>query len=344
MPQQPEPGEVGAGRGLVLGEDLRAAPVRQHHRVQRRLDPPPLGAQLVARGKQGARADGLGQQQHIARLHAALAHQAAHRFVDQAVHRKTQCQFAAFAGVPAHQRAFGFVQHLHRAGHHLQQQVFDLGFKARWHGGHGCGGLGFTPHGEDVAQRVVRRHPAEDIRVIDEGTEEVHGVHHGLARGHPHHGGVVRRVQADQHFVAVHGYQRPQRARQHGGADLRAATATAHGDGGNGLLRFFARKRHLRSCGRAGRAVRVHRRKLAELAHEAAVDPVLPAPDPFALEADEPTRGHRMLVAGADQGQPAALRPVGLEGLAQHTAAQVVGQRTAHAHGEDARLFRAAGR
>jgi hypothetical protein len=47
-----------------------------------------------------------------------------------------------------------------------------------------------------------------------------------------------------------------------------------------------------------------------------------------------------VLVAGADQGQPAPLRSVGFQGLAEQRAAQVAGQGRPHAHGEHAGLFK----
>ena len=55
-----------------------------------------------------------------------------------------------------------------------------------------------------------------------------------------------------------------------------------------------------------------------------------------------PTGGHRVPVAGADERQPVALRPVVLQGLGAHRAAQVVGQRQAHAHREHAGFFQRA--
>jgi hypothetical protein len=85
----------------------------------------------------------------------------------------------------------------------IWQRVLDLGFEPRRHGGDGGGRLRLGAHGEDVAQRVVGGDAAEQPGVVDEGAEEIHGVHHRLARRHAHHGGVVRRVQADQHVVAL---------------------------------------------------------------------------------------------------------------------------------------------
>ena len=210
--QQAKTGQVGAGGGPVGAQNLSARLVGQHHRLQRRIDPAAFGGVAGMCGKQGAGANRLGQQQHIARLHAALAHHAVHFFVDQAVDGKTQGQLGTFARVSAHQGATCGVQHLDRAAHHLGQQVFDLALQARRHGDHRSGGLGLTAHGKHIAQRVVGGHFAKHIRVVDEGPEKVHRLHHGHARWHAHHGCVVRRVQADQHIWPLHWLQAAQSA------------------------------------------------------------------------------------------------------------------------------------
>ena len=76
-----------------------------------------------------------------------------------------------------------------------------------------------------------------------------------------------------------------------------------------------------------------------ELAHEAAVDPVLPAPHPGALERQRAARGHRISIAGADEREPLALRAVGLERSSLDRAAQVLCQRRTLTHGEYPRLL-----
>ena len=256
------------------------------------------------RGKQGAGANRFGQQQHITGLHAALAHHAVHLLVDQPVDGKAQGQLGTFARVPAYQGAACGVQHLDRATHHLGQQVFDLALQTRRHGDHGGGGLGFAPHGKDVAQRVVGGHFAKHIRVVDEGPEKIHRLHHGHARRHTHHSRVVWRMQADQHVRTLYRLQLPQGAGQNAGADFGTTPPAAHRNGRDGLQRLFGSQvqlggvplalglnvfeqlphglhgfAHLCPC-LGGAACSGHGRELGEAAHELAVDAVLPAPDP----------------------------------------------------------------
>ena len=158
-------------------------------------------------GKQRASADGLGQYQHIAGLHAAFAHHAHQIFVNQAIDGKAQRQLTAFTRVATHQCAAGVIEHLHRAGHHLEQQVFHLGFQPRWHGGNGRGRLRLAAHGKNITQRMVGRHFAKQVGVVHKGPEKVHRVHQRLARRHANNCGVVGVVQANEHVVALHHLQ-----------------------------------------------------------------------------------------------------------------------------------------
>ena len=105
---------------------LRAEAIRYHHRLQRGVDPAAFGGEARVRGEQGAGADRLGEDQHVAGLHAAFAQNARGVVVDQSVDGKTERELFAFAGVAADQRAIGFVQHFERARHHLEQHVFHF--------------------------------------------------------------------------------------------------------------------------------------------------------------------------------------------------------------------------
>ena len=317
-------------------QDLRADPVGLAHRVERRIDPAPPRAELRMRRKQRAGTDRLGQQQHVARAHAALAQHRAHGFVDQAVDRKPHRQLRALARVPAHESATGRIEDFDGPRHHLRQYVLDLGLQTRRHGDDRRRGLRFCPHREDVAQRMVRRDLAEDVWIVDERTEEIHRVHHRLAGRHAYDCGVVGRMQPDQDIGALYRMQPAQRARQHCRADLGPAPAAAHGDRRQRLRRLLTLEPHRRSLCGSGL---LHRGKLAEPAHEAAVNPVFPAPDPGALEIQSAARGDSVFVPGADQGQPVALRPISPQRPPFDCAAQVLRQRRPLAHRKHARLF-----
>ena len=207
MPQQAKAGQVGAGGGAKFAQALGTFSVGQHHGLQRRVDPAALGSEAGVCGKQRAGANGLGQYQHIAGLHAALAHHAHQVFVNQAIDGKAQRQLTAFTRVATHQRAAGVVEHLHRTGHHLKQQVFHLGLQAGGHRGNSRGRLRLAAHGKNITQRMVGRHFAKQVGVVHKGPEEVHRMHQCLARRHAHNRGVVGVVQANEHVVALHHLQ-----------------------------------------------------------------------------------------------------------------------------------------
>jgi len=79
---------------------------------------------------------------------------------------------------------------------------------------------------------MVGRDLAEEVGVIDQGAKEIYGVDHRLAARDAHHRRVVRRVQPDEHVVALDRFQSAERTREYRGTDFRAAAAAAHGDRG----------------------------------------------------------------------------------------------------------------
>ena len=76
---------------------------------------------------------------------------------------------------------------------------------------------------------------AEHIRVVDEGAEEIDGVHQHVAAGDIDDRRVIGRVETDEHVRAAAFRHALQGALQHGGADLgSAATATLREVGDRG--------------------------------------------------------------------------------------------------------------
>ena len=207
MAQQAKARHVGARRHAVRAQDVRARLVGLQHRLQSTIDPAALGGKTGMGRKQGAGANGFGQHQHIARLHALFAHEPLHVFVDEAVDGKTQRQFLAFTAVATHQGAAGGIEHFNRTGHRLDQFVLDFAFQPWRHGGHGHGGLGLGTHGKNIPQSVVGGDFAQQIRVVNEGSEKVDALHQHLARRHAHHGGIVGGLEPDQHIRFVQRFQ-----------------------------------------------------------------------------------------------------------------------------------------
>ena len=189
MAQQPETGDIRAGAGAVVEQTLRRLTVRLDHGLQRPLDPPPLGFLLHVGGEQGAGAERLGEDQYVADRHAALTENGL--AVGQAVDREPQRQLRPFAGMAANQGRAGLVEDIYGTGHHFADGRFDLGFQAVGNGRDGESRLGLRPHGEDVAQGVVRGNLPEHVSVVDKGPEVVHRMDHHLAVRNLNDGRVV---------------------------------------------------------------------------------------------------------------------------------------------------------
>ena len=166
--------------------------------------------------------------------------------------------------------------------------------------------------------------------VVDDGPEGVDGAHQHLARRHPHHGGVVGGVEAEEHVVPPDRRQLRQHAVEGRRPHLRAAPAAAHRRRRDRLQ--VVRTGQARRDGGAG--VGAHLRQVGVLGHEPAVDPVLPAPHQGALDRPRAASADRVAVSGGHQGQEPALGAEGPGAAPEEDAAQVTGERGALAHRE----------
>ena len=203
----------------------------------------------------------------------------------------------------ADQGAIGVAQDLVGAGHHHRQIVLDLGLDTVGNRGDRERGLRLGAHGVDVAQRMVGGDLAEQVRIIDDRAEVVDRVHGKAWAAGIDNSGVVGRIEADHDIVTRCRLDRPERARQHGGADLGAAAAAAHGDGRDFLDRGLVGDRRLNRRGALS-----HIRQDIELVHETPVDAILEGPHPGALQHQAIAGANRVGLAGRDQIQRVALR------------------------------------
>ena len=188
-------------------------------------------------------------------------------------------QLRALAGVAADERAAGLAQHLVRAGHHRGQVGLDLGFEPVGHGRDRQRRLRLAAHGIDVAERMVGGDLAEHVGVVDDGAEIIDGLQREPFAADIDERRVIRRVEADDDVARV----RPARSRR---ARARARSRRPWRRSRRSAWRW--RKSPAapadRRAARAAAGGVGHLGQLVELAHEAAIDPVLPAPHPGALE------------------------------------------------------------
>ena len=137
--------------------------------------------------------------------------------------------------MPAHERTAGIAQHLVRARHHRGEVRLDLVFEPVGHGGDGQRRLRLSAHGIDVAERVVRRDLAQHVRVVDDGAEIIDCLQRELLPADIDERCIIGRVEPHDHVGPRGRSDLGKCAREHGGAYLGAAAATAHVDGGNFL-------------------------------------------------------------------------------------------------------------
>ena len=184
---------------------------------------------------------------------------------------------------------------------------------------------------------MVGRDLAEHVGVVDDGAEIVDRLQREPVAADIDERGVVRRVETDDDIVARGRFDRRERAREHGRADLGAAAAATHGNRGNFPERLLVgnRRDRCRRCRHFGEFV--------EFAHEAAVDPVLPAPHPFALDRQAVAGTQRITLPGRDQIKRLTLRAKWPQRLPDQCPANIIGEHRAGTHGIDARLRQVAG-
>ena len=85
-------------------------------------------------------------------------------------------------------------------------------------------GLGVTAHSIDIAQRISGGDLAENIGVIDDGSEKIDGVDDGEVGPETIHPRVVGGFRSDQHIDVVKLRQAVQNLHEVGGAELGGST------------------------------------------------------------------------------------------------------------------------
>ena len=80
-------------------------------------------------------------------------------------------------------------------------------------------------HRVDVTQRVGRRHLAENVRVVNDGREKVHGVDDGEIRPQAEYSCIVGRFRTDNHVGRFKRCEAVQHLQQVGRAELRRSTS-----------------------------------------------------------------------------------------------------------------------
>ena len=232
-------------------------------------------------GHDGARADRLGQDQHVAGPGPRLGDRAAGKAGDGEPH----AQFRAHGGMAADDIGPGGAEHFGGGLQHLGQRPRLQGGRQAGQGDLRQRDLRRRRHRPDVAQRMGGGDAGHQARVVGEAAQMVGGDDlHPLAMAQL--GGIIARPR--DHIG-------PRRTRQHGKArrqPLRSdlgATAAAQ--------RLPGQRLHQRRNCRARQGRGGHRRIIGEPRHELAVDPVLQPPQPAPRQAASPFVTQRRALA-----------------------------------------------
>ena len=211
VPEQAEPGDVGARGGAAVAEDAGRRRIGVEHGCNGgthhfgRCLGPHVG------GEDDARAERLGEEEPVAVRGPALEEGG----VAEAVHGEAERALRTLRGMPADERRAGFGEGLGHPAQEVEEVLLDLVGGREREGDHGLRGAGLRPHREEVAQAVVGRDPPEEPGVVDEGAEVVDGLDEELVGGDPEHGRIVPAVEPDEHVGVRDGREAPENPVQH---------------------------------------------------------------------------------------------------------------------------------
>jgi hypothetical protein len=184
----------------------------------------------------------------------------------------------ALARMAADQRHTLAVEAGARAGEQLEQRLLDLSRGSRRHHRGRERVARLAAHREHVVERMVRGDLAEDIRSSMKARKKSTVCTRCLPRRRDH-GGIVRRVEADDTSFRARRREAGRARATTGPADLGGASAAAHLiDCPARLRRWFARHRRVMPLD-----VAIH-------PHPAPVDPVLHGPQPRTLGLEDAAR------------------------------------------------------
>jgi hypothetical protein len=247
----PEAGDVGAAvgrgaQGLVLVEQGHGQPVEGGHEFHQRAVRVRAGQTALEGGGEDARAQRLGEQEHVAGSGAAVQEHLLR--VHQAGHRQAVLEFVVLDGVPADEQRPGLADLGQPPFHHLAEHALGHGLHRAGEDVHAQQRP--AAHGVDVGERIGRGDAAEVKGVVDDGREEVHGLDERCGLVQTIHPGVVAGLAADQEIritrqvePAEYSAQVP-RAQLGGSARGLDGPGELHGCGGHSLSSRVNNGRH----------------------------------------------------------------------------------------------------
>ena len=236
MPQKAEAGDVGAGVDGEVRQDFGTCLVEREHGFHGFGE---VGFGEVT-GLEGVGdqpgAQFLGEDEAVAGLGTGVGVDAVG--VDEAGDGEAVLEFWVLHGVAADERAAGFGRLGLTAEENLVEdlRIEFVGGKTR----DVERGERLAAHGVHVAERVGRGNGSKGVGIVDDGGEEIDGLHEGLALVEAIDAGVVGEVEADEQVGISVCWQTCQGAPQLVGAQL--GSSAAAGDHLRQALGLFIRE------------------------------------------------------------------------------------------------------
>ncbi len=199
---------------------LRGDVVQGRHLLDGRRHRSGVDRTALERSGEDARPEGLGRKQQVSRTGTRVRNDPAR--VNGSAHRHSVLRLGVFDRVAADHRYAGRPRDrstpLEDPRQDRRVEVVDReGADVERRDRH-------PAHRIDVAQRVGRRDPAEVVRIVDDGREEVDGLDQGQIVREPVDTRIVARADADENVRIRRWRQVAQDLRQVGGADFTCST------------------------------------------------------------------------------------------------------------------------
>ena len=198
------------------------------------------------------------------------------------------------------------LKHVETTAQHVKEVVLDDRRARRRQGGNRQCALRRSSHRVNVAKRMGRGNPAEQIRIVDHRAEKIDGLQQRRRPGERDQRRIVRAVETNHDRAARRRMEPPHGAAEDRRRDLRGATAAAH--------RAFTR-------------LGLHFGQFGVAPHPAAIYPLFQLPQPRAIRHERSARGDGLLIPGADERQSALLRHGAPQSPPGERAAQIGGER-----------------
>lgn len=222
--RQPEPTDIGGSVRSARHHPVCCFSIKRRHPANCLHDIPLVGGFCLDSRPDDARANGLGQDEKIARLSPSRRHDAAriHRSRDS----QTVLGLLVVDGMTAHDGHARFPGLVGAATQDRHEEIKWMGADRKADDVECCAGP--APQRVHIAEGVGSSNLPKQVGVVDDGCKEVHRLDEGKIVRQPVDGGVVGGMVADQQIGIGSGGELTQHVRQVSSADFAGSPRAAH--------------------------------------------------------------------------------------------------------------------